>query len=175
MACLVRPELKFLSQANQQSCKCCPSQGSLYSRAPNINKQQTVEQLMFINGLTEEEAKAEYNAYLENPNNYALAKVSKFNLVGCKVFNLRCHNVLDHLFYSLIPQGEAYYQKLGYKSLMEGVIGEAEKEGRGDEVRERIEAFKRKSQLKAYSVIGTAIIVLFAYKISYDIDPTLFM
>jgi hypothetical protein len=40
------------------------------------NYDQTIEQLMIINNLTEEEAKAEYNAYLDNPNNYALAKVS---------------------------------------------------------------------------------------------------
>jgi len=136
-----RTQVSFASKSTK--LQVLPKPGEPLFKGPKY--QQTVEQLMFMNGLTEEEAKAEYNAYLENPNNYALAK------------------------------GEAYYQKLGYKSLMEGVIGEAEKEGRGDEVRERIEAFKRKSQLKAYSVIGTAIIVLFAYKISYDIDPTLFM
>ena len=62
-------------------------------------------------------------AYLDNPNNYALEK------------------------------GEAYYKSLGYKSLMDGVIGEAEKEGRGEEVRARIEAFKKKSQLKGLAVI----------------------
>jgi len=41
---------------------------------------------------------------------------------------------------------------------MEGVVGEAEKEGRGDEVRDRIESFRKKSQLKATGVL----IVVFA-------------
>lgn len=54
---------------------------------------------MFTRGIAREEAEKEYNAYLDNPNNYALQK------------------------------GEAYYKSLGYKSLMDGVIGEAEKEG----------------------------------------------
>ena len=57
---------------------------------------------------------------------------------------------------------------------MDGVIGEAEKQGRGDEVKKRIEEFKKKSQLKAFGVIGTAIIVFFYYKIQYDLDPSQF-
>lgn len=36
---------------------------------------------------------------------------------------------------------------------MDGVVGEAEKEGRGEEVRARIEDFKKKSQLKGLTVI----------------------
>ena len=36
---------------------------------------------------------------------------------------------------------------------MEGVIGEAEKEGRGDEVRERVEKFRRESKLKGLATI----------------------
>ena len=43
---------------------------------------------------------------------------------------------------------------------MEGVVGEAEKEGRGDEVRERIAAFRKKSQLKA---AGVLIVVVTAF------------
>jgi hypothetical protein len=58
---------------------------------------------------------------------------------------------------------------------MEGVVAEAEKEGRGDEVKERIENFKKKSQLKAYAVIGIAIIAFFSYKIQFDIDHTRLM
>ena len=54
---------------------------------------------MFAQNLARKEAEKEYNAYLDNPNNYALQK------------------------------GEAYYKSLGYKKLMDGVIGEAEKEG----------------------------------------------
>jgi hypothetical protein len=46
---------------------------------------------------------------------------------------------------------------------MDGVIGEAEKEGRGDEVRARIEAFKKKSQLKGTAVILISTAILFYY------------
>ena len=60
---------------------------------------KVVDGLMFAQGITKKEAEKEYNAYLDNPNNYALQK------------------------------GEAYYKSLGYKKLMDGVIGEAEKEG----------------------------------------------
>jgi len=60
---------------------------------------KVVDGLMYTRGITREEAEKEYNAYLDNPNNYALEK------------------------------GEAYYKSLGYKKLMDGVIGEAEKEG----------------------------------------------
>jgi len=88
--------------------------------------EQVVNGLMTTKGLSRKEAETEYNMYLDNPTNYALMK------------------------------GEEYYKNLGYKSLMEGVIGEAEKEGRGDEVRERIEKFKRQSQIKA-----TAVLVVF--------------
>eukprot|EP00586_Coscinodiscus_wailesii_P021805 CAMPEP_0172491072 /NCGR_PEP_ID=MMETSP1066-20121228/21763_1 /TAXON_ID=671091 /ORGANISM="Coscinodiscus wailesii, Strain CCMP2513" /LENGTH=131 /DNA_ID=CAMNT_0013259915 /DNA_START=165 /DNA_END=560 /DNA_ORIENTATION=+ len=104
---------------------------------------KTVENIMATKGLSRKEAEADYNAYLENPTNYALNK------------------------------GENYYKGLGYKNLMEGVIGEAEKEGRGDEVRERIAAFKRKSRIKAAAVLVTAISALAYYKGSYvpDVPP----
>jgi hypothetical protein len=59
-------------------------------------------------------------------------------------------------------QGEAYYKSLGYKTFMDGVIGEAEKEGKGEEVRARIEDFKKKSKLKGLATI-TFFISLFAY------------
>jgi len=55
---------------------------------------KVVDGLMYTRGITREEAEKEYNAYLDNPNNYALEK------------------------------GEAYYKSLGYKKLMDGVIGE---------------------------------------------------
>ena len=73
-----------------------------------------------------------------------------------------------------LEKGEEYYASLGYKSLMDGVISEAEKEGRGDEVRDRISKFKRDSQLKAYAVIGTVIVVFFALKLQYEADPSFF-
>merc|ERR1719162_931966 len=95
---------------------------------------ETVQNLMVTKRMTREEAEKDYNAYLENPNNYALNK------------------------------GEEYYKGLGYKSLMAGVVGEAEKEGRGDEVRERIEAFKKTNQLKANGIIFVFISFIFWYK-----------
>lgn len=75
------------------------------------------------------------------------------------LFSITAHN--NCLFFAF--QGEAYYKSLGYKSLMDGVIGEAEKEGRGDEVRARIEAFKKKSQLKGTAVILISTAILFYY------------
>merc|ERR1712194_17538 len=101
---------------------------------------KVVDGLMFTRGITREEAEKEYNAYLDNPNNYALQK------------------------------GEAYYKSLGYKSLMDGVIGEAEKEGRGEEVRARVEKFKRDSFLKGMSFITLAIGALFYVKFTYPIE-----
>lgn len=89
-------------------------------------------------GLTKEEAEKDYDAYLENPTNYALQK------------------------------GEEYYKSLGYKGVMDGVIGEAEKEGRGEEVRARIEAFKAKSRMKGLSVMGVAITALLYYKLTAE-------
>lgn len=53
---------------------------------------------------------------------------------------------------------------------MEGVIGEAEKEGRGDEVRERVADFKKKSQLKATAVLVVFFTSLIYYKMSYVPD-----
>jgi hypothetical protein len=37
---------------------------------------QVVENLMYTQGITREQAEEEYNAYLDNPNDYALNKVS---------------------------------------------------------------------------------------------------
>lgn len=51
---------------------------------------------------------------------------------------------------------------------MDGVIGEADKEGKGDEVRARIEAFKRESSIKAYSVIGVFIAATIYFKMTYE-------
>ena len=71
-------------------------------------------------------------------------------------------------------KGEEYYTSLGYSSLMEGVLAEAEKDGRGDEVRDRIEKFKKDSQIKAYGVIGFFILTFTACKVAYENDPSLF-
>lgn len=54
---------------------------------------------------------------------------------------------------------------------MEGVIGEAEKEGKGDEVRARIEEFQKQSKLKGLATIGFFIVIFFYYKLSYVPDP----
>jgi len=51
---------------------------------------------------------------------------------------------------------------------MDGVIGEAEKEGKGDEVRARIAEFKKQSQLKAYAVIAFFICVLTYLNLTYE-------
>lgn len=98
---------------------------------------------MLTKGITREEAEKEYNAYLDNPNEYALNK------------------------------GEVYYKSLGYKTLMDGVIGEAEKEGRGDEVRARIEKFNKESKLKGLATIGTFITLFFYLKITNPYVPPL--
>jgi len=68
-------------------------------------------------------------------------------------------------------QGEEYYKGLGYKSLMDGVVGEAEKNGRGEEVKARIADFKKKSQMKAFSVISVALTALVYSKVTFDMDP----
>lgn len=103
--------------------------------------EKVVSGLMTTKGLTREQAEKEYNAYLENPNDYALQK------------------------------GEAYYKSLGYKSLMDGVIGEAEKEGRGDEVRARIEKFNKEGQMKGLAVMTVFICFVFYLKIQYPYVP----
>jgi len=104
---------------------------------------KVVDGLMFTKGLTREEAEKDYDAYLQNPNDYALNK------------------------------GEAYYKSLGYKTLMDGVIGEAEKEGRGDEVRARVEKFNKESNLKGLATIGTFIALGFYFKITHPYVPPL--
>mmetsp|Transcript_197 Transcript_197/g.502 ORF Transcript_197/g.502 Transcript_197/m.502 type:complete len:159 (-) Transcript_197:2241-2717(-) len=104
---------------------------------------KVVDGLMLTRGITREEAEKEYDTFLNNPNDYALNK------------------------------GEAYYKSLGYKTLMEGVIGEAEKEGRGDEVRARIEKFNRESKTKGLVTIGAFITLFFYLKINYPYVPPL--
>jgi DNA-directed RNA polymerase beta' subunit len=50
---------------------------------------------------------------------------------------------------------------------MEGVMGEAEKEGKGDEVRARVEEFKKQSKLKGLATISFFIVAVFYYKLGY--------
>lgn len=50
---------------------------------------------------------------------------------------------------------------------MDGVIGEAEKEGKGDEVRARIEEFQKQSKLKGLATISFFIVLFFYYKLTY--------
>ena len=47
---------------------------------------RTVEGLMYTKGYTREEAEKEYNAFLDNPNNYALQKVSSANTCSASRF-----------------------------------------------------------------------------------------
>lgn len=104
---------------------------------------RVVENLMFTQGIDRKQAEKEYDAYLNNPNDYALNK------------------------------GEAYYKSLGYKSLMDGVIGEAEKEGRGEEVRARIEKFNRESKTKGLITITSFIALGFYFKMTHPYVPPL--
>ena len=56
---------------------------------------------------------------------------------------------------------------------MEGVIGEAEKEGRGDEVRQRIEEFNKQSKLKGLATISFFIVAVLYAKMTYVPDVPL--
>jgi hypothetical protein len=56
---------------------------------------------------------------------------------------------------------------------MEGVLGEAEKEGKGDEVKARIEEFKAQSKLKGLATITFFIVLGFYFKINYVPDPVM--
>jgi hypothetical protein len=107
---------------------------------------RVVQQKMKQEGLTRQQAEEEYNAFLENPS-----------------------------FYYALDKKEEYYKSLGYKDLFDGMIGEAEKQGRGDEVRERISQFRKTNQIKAYSVL-VVFILSFAYAYNlYHQDPTNFL
>lgn len=46
-------------------------------------------------------------------------------------------------------------------------MSEAEKEGKGEEVRARVEEFKKQSQLKGLATISFFIVAFFYYKIGY--------
>lgn len=115
--------------------------GPLQKLTNRAEYNKVVDGLMFTKGLSREEAEKEYDAYLNNPNDYALNK------------------------------GEAYYKSLGYKSLMEGVIGEAEKEGRGDEVRARIKKFNDESFVKGMATITFFILLGFYAKMTNPYVP----
>lgn len=106
---------------------------------------RVVEERMKRDKLSRAEAEADYNSFLENPP-----------------------------FYYALEKKEEYYQKLGYKDIFEGMIGEAEKEGKGDEMRERISSFKRKSKIKAAAVLAVAIGGFFYIQSLYAENPMLF-
>mmetsp|Transcript_29605 Transcript_29605/g.65207 ORF Transcript_29605/g.65207 Transcript_29605/m.65207 type:complete len:179 (+) Transcript_29605:179-715(+) len=105
-----------------------------------------VEQKMEQDGLTRRQAEDEYNQFLENPS-----------------------------FYYALDKKEEYYKSKGYRNMFEGMIGEAEKEGRGDEVRERIANFQRKNKIKAFSVLAVVVgSFLYARGVYLD-DPGAFL
>lgn len=54
---------------------------------------------------------------------------------------------------------------------MDGIIGEADKEGKGDEVRQRLAEFKKQSQLKGLATIGFFITLFVYYKITHPFVP----
>ncbi len=107
---------------------------------------RVVENKMKQEGLSRKQAEDEYNTFLENPS-----------------------------FYYALDKKEEYYKSLGYKDIFEGMIGEAEKEGRGDEVRERLAKFRQTNRIKAYSVL-TVFILSFCYIYNiYHEDPSNFL
>lgn len=67
------------------------------------------------------------------------------------------------------------YKSKGYNSIYEGMIGEAEKEGRGEEVRERLDKFQRTNKIKAASVLVVAIGSFLAARSAYWSDPDSFL
>ncbi len=103
---------------------------------------RVVEEKMKREKMTRAEAEADYNSFLENPP-----------------------------FYYALEKKEEYYKSLGYKDIFEGMIGEAEKEGKGDEMRERISSFKRRSKLKAAGVLVLAIVGLFYFQTVFNENP----
>eukprot|EP00525_Craspedostauros_australis_P005265 CAMPEP_0198116280 /NCGR_PEP_ID=MMETSP1442-20131203/10950_1 /TAXON_ID= /ORGANISM="Craspedostauros australis, Strain CCMP3328" /LENGTH=163 /DNA_ID=CAMNT_0043774057 /DNA_START=107 /DNA_END=598 /DNA_ORIENTATION=- len=149
LGCLLAPAAAFLASGNTNfvqkafisTTSTSLNIGPLQKLTNKKEYEATVNNLMKTKGYTREQAEKEYNQFLENPNNYALEK------------------------------GEAYYKSLGYKTLMEGVIGEAEKEGKGDEVKQRIEEFQKQSKLKGLATISFFIILAFWFKITYVPDP----
>lgn len=55
------------------------------------------------------------------------------------------------------------------------MIGEAEKEGKGDEMRERLNKFRLQSKIKAAAVLVVAILGLFYIQTIYNADPEHFL
>lgn len=117
------------------------SSSSLHLFGFSDEDERVISQIESSKGLSREEAEKDFKLFKANPNEYALMK------------------------------GEVYYQSLGYDKLMDGVIGEAEKQGRGEEVRERIAKFKRDSRNKALAVIGSGVSIFMGLKLYSDYDP----
>lgn len=103
---------------------------------------RVVEEKMKKEGLTRQQAETEYNAFLENPP-----------------------------FYYALDQKEKYYKSLGYKNMREGRIGEAEKEGRGEEERAKIQSFENQSRIKAFSVLTAVACGYLYFRQIYLADP----
>lgn len=107
---------------------------------------RVVEEKMKRSKMTREEAEADYNQFLENPP-----------------------------FYYALEKKEEYYKSMGYKDIFEGMIGEAEKQGKGDEMRERIAKFRLESKIKAATVLIIAIVGFFWVQTIYNADPEHFL
>ena len=108
--------------------------------------ERVVQSKMKKEGLTRQQAEDEYNTFLENPP-----------------------------FYYALDKKEQYYKSLGYKDMFEGMIGEAEKEGKGDEVRARLTKFKQQSVLKAAGVLITFATIYYFARVEYWKDPSAFL
>lgn len=79
------------------------------------------------------------------------------------------------LFLGVNVMKEEYYKKLGYKDIFEGMIGEAEKEGKGDEMRDRLAKFRLQSRIKATAVLVVVIVGFLWVQTIYDADPEHFL
>jgi hypothetical protein len=55
------------------------------------------------------------------------------------------------------------------------MIGEAEKEGKGEEMRKRIDKFRLESKIKAAAVLMVAIVGFFWIQTLYNADPEHFL
>lgn len=64
---------------------------------------------------------------------------------------------------------------MGYKDFFDGMVQEADKEGKGDEMRERLAKFKLQSKIKATAVLIIAIVGLFWVQSIYNADPEHFL
>jgi len=153
------PQHHLHPHSHPQHSPSIPSKSSLHARQPPVGPfarakklldpteyNRVIDEKMKQSNISKAEAEADYNSFLENPP----------------------------IYYAL-EKKEEYYMALGYKDVFEGMIGEAEKEGRGDAMREEIAKFKLQSKIKAYSVLVIVIVGFIYVQGIYNLDPENFM